>query len=73
MSVSNIHGIYMEHITLQFWPNTAQYSQVIKFRPVASFCVLRNFTTDGADDQFDLINRDLVVKLHFFYFVFKPM
>ena len=51
MSVSNIHGIYMEHITLQFRPSTVQYSQVIKFRTVASFCVLRNFTTDGADDQ----------------------
>ena len=32
LSVSNIHGIYMEHMTLQFGPSTVQYSQVIKFR-----------------------------------------
>ena len=40
-----------EQYTLQFGPCTVQYSQVIKFRTVASFCVLRNFTTDGTDDQ----------------------
>ena len=41
----------MEHITLQFWGSTVQYSQVIKFRTVAGFRVLRISTTDGADDQ----------------------
>ena len=41
----------MEHITLKFWGSTVQYSQVIKFRTVAGFHVLRISTTDGADDQ----------------------
>ena len=65
--VSNIHGIYMEHVwgeysTVQssckiqkIWRllsvEKVQYSQVIKFRTVASFCVLRISTTDGTDDQ----------------------
>ena len=51
LSVSTKHGIYMEHMTLQFGPSTVQYSQVIKFKTVASFCVLRISTTDGADEQ----------------------
>ena len=41
----------MEHITLQFGASTVQYRQVIKLKTVASFCVLRISTTDGADDQ----------------------
>ena len=41
----------MEHITLQFGASTVQYTQVIKFRTVASFRELRISMTDGADDQ----------------------
>ena len=43
----HMHGTY--NITV--WGSTVQYSQVIKFRTVAGFCVLRISTTDGADDQ----------------------
>ena len=53
LSVSNKHGIYMEHITLKFWGSTVQYSQVIKFR---LFFIFTHAPCGNVSQQMDIFS-----------------